>query len=1094
MIPKHEHANPRPARASAIPRRRFLLAVAVAATLLASGCEWPLWLADNPVAVAALGGGSVTGRAPNVVPDDGDGDGGVLVDRVYVEARARRGADGAVEVGARVNATGLAWTPERRLFDYNATPVGEWWTSSPIGPADAGVSTVRIRARRLDSGHIELALLTPTGVEVTPRDPHIAYADLTDSDWAYTTPVVLTATGEPAPLPSPASTATHGGFVEISTTDAEGCGMRRDGTVECWGSTRPLPTGSYVAISVPCALRAAGDIACGRPVGEDAERLGPFIALSGGLPYCGIRPDGRIDCWRNLSLYDEQFGGALPPAGAFAAVSVGNRHACGIRLDSTVACWGNNRVVVLSGSVIGFSDVFSGQARPPEGRFAAVSVGGQHTCAIRLNGTVECWGDNDGGQSNPPPGRFGAIFAGGEVWFEQPDYTCGLRPDGRAECWGGRRFLQDEHFAHAPPPAPTGVFAALSGGGAMVCGLRLDGTVDCWWPAEGKAERRTHIDLAKEPHESRTRTTLSLTHVPGGSFETLSVGGRHACGLRASGRIACWGNDMHGQADPPAGRFSGITVGGYHTCALDTAGRISCWGDDTHGQTAAPPGRYRAVSAGWQHACALRSDGEVSCWGDDTHGQTAAPPGRHTAITAGGRHTCALDTAGRISCWGDDTHGQTAAPPGRYTAITAGALQTCSIRHDGAAVCWGTDGTGQASRPGDSFTHLSAGSDYTCGLHPDGDVECWSDAVADATAVDGANEYKGATPPAGPFVALSAGARIACGLRGDATAECWIATGPRGTNTPPGHITARSPQGTFRALSAGTNHTCALDTDGNIDCWGDDTLAQATPPADALYDQLAAGDHHTCALDTDGNIDCWGENTFGQTVAPAGRYRSLAGGAYHACALDTDGHIDCWGDDTHGQANPPSSGRYTAITAGEQHTCALDTDRHIDCWGGNDLNQANPPADGRYSTLAAGRFHTCALRTDGNVDCWGLGYDHDDSNPHDRDVPTMPPKGPFTALTAGARHTCALDTSGAAFCWPHEGSEGGEYLFGDGDRFHWHAWNDSRATPLPGPFTAISAGSHHTCGIRPDGTVDCWSANEPREPQDAVGTSEATPQ
>ena len=44
----------------------------------------------------------------------------------------------------------------------------------------------------------------------------------------------------------------------------------------------------------------------------------------------------------------------------------------------------------------------------------------------------------------------------------------------------------------------------------------------------------------------------------------------------------------------------------------------------------------------------------------------------------------------------------------------------------------------------------------------------------------------------------------------------------------------------------------------------------------------------------------------------------------------------------------------------------------------------------------------------------------------------------------------------------------------------WDPWNDSRATPLPGPFTAISVGNVHTCGIRTDGTIDCWSANEPR--------------
>ena len=258
--------------------------------------------------VAALGGGSVAGRPPNVVPDDDDGGGGVLVDRVYVEARARLTDSGAVEVGARVNATALLWQPTQRLFDYDAAPVGEWWTSSPIGPATAGVSTVRIRARRLDDGSLELALLTPGGADVTPRQPQLTYAELTAGDWAYTSPVVLQADGEPAPPAQPTDNATHGGFTAISTTESAGCGLRGDGTVACWGSPpfwrgiSLMLEGSFVAVSTPCALRPEGDIACARPEEGNPERLGPFTALSDN-PGCGIRPDGRIDCWRDVSAW-----------------------------------------------------------------------------------------------------------------------------------------------------------------------------------------------------------------------------------------------------------------------------------------------------------------------------------------------------------------------------------------------------------------------------------------------------------------------------------------------------------------------------------------------------------------------------------------------------------------------------------------------------------------------------------------------------------------------------------------------------------------------------------------------------------------------
>ncbi|MCY3786697.1 MAG: hypothetical protein OXG47_08255 [bacterium] len=1102
-----EHATPRPARAGATPRRRVLLAVAAAAALAASGCEWPPELADNPAAIAALGGGSVAGRAPTVVPDHGHG--GVLADRVYVEARARRAADGTVEVGARVNATGLAWTPERRLFYYDVAPVGEWWTSSPIGPASAGISTVRIRARRLDSGRIELALLTPASIEVRPRDPQLAYADLTADDWSYTTPVVLNAAGEPA-APPPIREADHGGFMEISVSDSEACGLRAGGTVECW---RAAPTwwtaegvsavleGSFVALSAPCALRAEGDIACARPVEGNPERLGPFVALSDGQPRCGIRPDGRIDCWR--PVLGELFGNdgheelhPFPaPAGSFSAVSVGRDHACAIGLGGTLQCWGV--VPSLSGWSGDESDVshrYAGGPATPRGTFAAVSSGKDHTCVIRADGSVACWGSNREKQSAPPDGVFAAIEAGAE-------HTCGLRLDGTIDCWGGRGQLVAPYPENEPAPAPPGAFAGLGGRGFGVCGVRINGAVVCWGRSVGgmtpsaETSGRVHFDFDAFRPDDRITVTYDITHRPGGRFRALSAGERHACAVRADRSVTCWGLDLHGQSAPPAGAaFDTVSSGGYHTCGLHPDGAVACWGDNTHGQVEAPLGKFAIVDAGWRHTCAIGTDGSAMCWGDDSHGQTAAPAGRYTTVAAGGRHTCAINTDGVIACWGDDAHGQTTAPTGAFSAVTAGSLHTCALRPDGGVYCWGADHYGQSTAPRGTFSAVAAGADYTCGVRPGGEVDCWG---ARRGFGGGPPRAPATPPPAGPFTAVAAGSHIACGLRPDQTAECWTATGHRQAATEV-RSAARGPVGAFTALSAGAHHTCAISTAGTVHCWGENAHAQTASPL-GTYEHVASGDRHSCALDSAGSVECWGENTFGQAAAPPGKYHTLAAGPYHTCALNADGHAACWGDNTYAQATPPP-GSYTALAVGERHSCALDTVGHIVCWGDNTVEQA-APSDGTYTALTAGRLHTCALRTSGDADCWGLGYDHDDTSPHDNETPTTPPQGPFNAISAGARHTCALDTTGNVECWPRRGDRGGvyhEYPLGIDDYYYvgyyWNTWKDSRATPLPGPFTAISAGTYHTCGIRPDRSIDCWSANEPRGPQDAAGAPEVPTQ
>ena len=48
--------------------------------------------------------------------------------------------------------------------------------------------------------------------------------------------------------------------------------------------------------------------------------------------------------------------------------------------------------------------IYNSQATPPQGRFASISAGLQHTCGVREDGSLACWGWDGLGQASPPYG------------------------------------------------------------------------------------------------------------------------------------------------------------------------------------------------------------------------------------------------------------------------------------------------------------------------------------------------------------------------------------------------------------------------------------------------------------------------------------------------------------------------------------------------------------------------------------------------------------------------------------------------------------------------------------------------------------------
>ena len=277
---------------------------------------------------------------------------------------------------------------------------------------------------------------------------------------------------------------------------------------------------------------------------------------------------------------------------------------------------------------------------------------------------------------------------------------------------------------------PTaGSFDSVSAGWGHTCGVRSDGSAACWGNNDYGGQA-TPPAPGGGPHLRGERVTVP-------SSPSSAGGGGHTCGVRGDGSVACWGRYDFGQSTPPAGSFVSVSAGVAHTCGVRSDGSVACWGSDSYGKATPPVGSFDSVSAGDHQTCGVRSNGSVACWGINRNGQATPPAGSFLSVSAGSFHTCGVRSDGSVACWGSDSSGQATPPAGSFLSVDAGHVHTCGVRSNGSAACWGNNEDGQAKPPGGSFVSVSAGKGHTCGLRSDGSVACW-----------GNNEHGQATPPA----------------------------------------------------------------------------------------------------------------------------------------------------------------------------------------------------------------------------------------------------------------------------------------------------------------------------------------------------------
>ncbi len=587
------------------------------------------------------------------------------------------------------------------------------------------------------------------------------FRPMTDSPAALGWDEVYDGWGEPS-VETP-----DGGFVAVDAGREAACGIRPSGVLECWGAN-PLA-------SVP-------------PPG------GVFVSVSVGIEHaCALRPGGQAECWGTSA---RMAGAMFPPAGEFTSISASDDSVCGLRRSGEVECWGS-----------GYTSSGEGDTLPPPGVFKAVSAGGKgDVCGLRLDNSVECWGNYDLHNDDfaastyllPPGGEFESISLGEE------DYACGLRPGGEAECWS--RIIRGR--SNTPPeggPPEGEKFTQVEVGWRDACGVRVDNTLLCWYgylrfedsPFHEKLnmlENVLQFELGWEEAcalfvDGTVQCFFGETEAPPGVFSSVSMSSDHACGIRPSGAVECWGSDEHGKATPPEGEFTELAASVNFTCGLRPSGYVECWGGDKsgregrHSKVVAPREPLVFVDAGWGghnhpwpfeqlssrrlhepssvdwgYSCGLREDGSLLCWGNELvyldeddiqlydslkydDGPLLSPPeGVFVDVGVGRYQACALSITKEVKCWGglggggDYTYGEKTGQVRRFDSLEVGGWHACGLRSDGTVECWNLPNQlrvlpAPTDRNGNErrYSHISAGYFHVCGVRTKypGAIDCW---------------------------------------------------------------------------------------------------------------------------------------------------------------------------------------------------------------------------------------------------------------------------------------------------------------------------------------------------------------------------------
>lgn len=288
-----------------------------------------------------------------------------------------------------------------------------------------------------------------------------------------------------------------------------GWGQLGDGTLVGGRRARQtlgLPPVRQVAVATEhiCALTTGQCVFCWGGgwegqlgTGELSSSRSPLLVESlGGTLY--IAAYARMNLALNLNQVswwgqDDEGIGRVPAVlwdwTPYRAADLGDGFGCGLRHDGRVECWGDNTYGQLgTGDATDHAEPVAIEALS---EVTQLAVGTLFACAVRADGTLWCWGHNEFGQvgdgttMNRATPQLLALADVAEVSIYSA-HACARTNDGRVWCWGYNRFNEVGNGAVEDVVSTPWEIASISGArgvaaaGSSSCALQGDHDVWCW--------------------------------------------------------------------------------------------------------------------------------------------------------------------------------------------------------------------------------------------------------------------------------------------------------------------------------------------------------------------------------------------------------------------------------------------------------------------------------------------------------------------------------------------------------------------------------------------------------------------------------------